>query len=61
MIALDPVDAITVTTLVVADLLLPDEGPAKRYPLARAVEPENVNCLLGGEVARSASLVVRVT
>jgi 7,8-dihydropterin-6-yl-methyl-4-(beta-D-ribofuranosyl)aminobenzene 5'-phosphate synthase len=42
MITLDPVDAITVTTLVdnVADLLLPDEGPAKRYPLARAVEPE---------------------
>jgi 7,8-dihydropterin-6-yl-methyl-4-(beta-D-ribofuranosyl)aminobenzene 5'-phosphate synthase len=40
-ISLDPVDAVTVTTLVdnVTDLLLPDEGPAKRYPLARAVDP----------------------
>jgi 7,8-dihydropterin-6-yl-methyl-4-(beta-D-ribofuranosyl)aminobenzene 5'-phosphate synthase len=40
-IALEPVDALTVTTLVdnVADLLLTDEGPAKRYPLARAVDP----------------------
>jgi 7,8-dihydropterin-6-yl-methyl-4-(beta-D-ribofuranosyl)aminobenzene 5'-phosphate synthase len=41
MIQLEPVDSITVTTLVdnVADLLLADEGPAKRYGLARAVEP----------------------
>ena len=40
-IPLQPVDTITVTTLVdnVADLLLPDEGPAKRYGLAQAVEP----------------------
>jgi 7,8-dihydropterin-6-yl-methyl-4-(beta-D-ribofuranosyl)aminobenzene 5'-phosphate synthase len=40
-ISLDPVDAVTVTTLVdnVTDLLLADEGPAKRYPLARAVDP----------------------
>jgi hypothetical protein len=32
VIPLEPVDSITVTTLVdnVADLLLPDEGPAKR-------------------------------
>jgi 7,8-dihydropterin-6-yl-methyl-4-(beta-D-ribofuranosyl)aminobenzene 5'-phosphate synthase len=39
-IALEPVDALTVTTLVdnVTDLLLVDEGPAKRYPLARAVD-----------------------
>jgi 7,8-dihydropterin-6-yl-methyl-4-(beta-D-ribofuranosyl)aminobenzene 5'-phosphate synthase len=40
-IALDPVDALTVTTLVdnVTDLLLADEGPAKRYGLPRAVAP----------------------
>ena len=40
-ISLEPVDAVTVTTLVdnVTDLLLADEGPAKRYPLARAVDP----------------------
>jgi hypothetical protein len=37
-IPLEPADAVTVTTLVdgVADLLLPDEGPATRLPLARA-------------------------
>ena len=40
-IALEPVDGLTVTTLVdnVADLLLGDEGPARRPPLARAVAP----------------------
>jgi 7,8-dihydropterin-6-yl-methyl-4-(beta-D-ribofuranosyl)aminobenzene 5'-phosphate synthase len=40
-IPLQPVDTITVTTLVdnVADLLLGDDGPARRYGLARAVEP----------------------
>lgn len=40
-IPLQPVDTLTVTTLVdnVADLLLADEGPATRYGLARAVEP----------------------
>jgi 7,8-dihydropterin-6-yl-methyl-4-(beta-D-ribofuranosyl)aminobenzene 5'-phosphate synthase len=40
-IALEPVDAVTVTTLVdnVTDILLTDEGPASRQPLARAVEP----------------------
>jgi 7,8-dihydropterin-6-yl-methyl-4-(beta-D-ribofuranosyl)aminobenzene 5'-phosphate synthase len=40
-IPLAPVDELTVTTLVdnVADLLLTDEGPAKRYSLARAVDP----------------------
>ena len=39
-IALEPVDALTVTTLVdnVTDLLLVDEGPAKRFSLARAVD-----------------------
>jgi 7,8-dihydropterin-6-yl-methyl-4-(beta-D-ribofuranosyl)aminobenzene 5'-phosphate synthase len=41
-IPLEPVDAITVTTLVdnVADLLLSDQGPAKRYGLAQAVAGE---------------------
>jgi 7,8-dihydropterin-6-yl-methyl-4-(beta-D-ribofuranosyl)aminobenzene 5'-phosphate synthase len=41
-IALEPVDAVTVTTLVdnVADLLLADEGPATRVPFARAVDPD---------------------
>jgi 7,8-dihydropterin-6-yl-methyl-4-(beta-D-ribofuranosyl)aminobenzene 5'-phosphate synthase len=40
-IALEPVDAQTVTTLVdnVSDLLLTDEGPAKRPPLAQALRP----------------------
>ena len=40
-IPLEPVDGLTVTTLVdnVADLLLTDQGPAKRYGLAQAVEP----------------------
>jgi 7,8-dihydropterin-6-yl-methyl-4-(beta-D-ribofuranosyl)aminobenzene 5'-phosphate synthase len=40
-IPLEPVDGLTVTTLVdnVADLLLADQGPAKRYGLAQAVEP----------------------
>jgi 7,8-dihydropterin-6-yl-methyl-4-(beta-D-ribofuranosyl)aminobenzene 5'-phosphate synthase len=41
-IALEPVDALTVTTLVdnVTDLLLADEGPAKRPPLAPAAYPD---------------------
>jgi 7,8-dihydropterin-6-yl-methyl-4-(beta-D-ribofuranosyl)aminobenzene 5'-phosphate synthase len=40
-ISLEPVDAVTVTTLVdnVTDLLLPDEGPATRPTLAQAVDP----------------------
>jgi 7,8-dihydropterin-6-yl-methyl-4-(beta-D-ribofuranosyl)aminobenzene 5'-phosphate synthase len=40
-VPLEPVDSLTVTTLVdnVTDLLLPDEGPAKRWPITRAVEP----------------------
>jgi 7,8-dihydropterin-6-yl-methyl-4-(beta-D-ribofuranosyl)aminobenzene 5'-phosphate synthase len=40
-IALEPVDAISVTTLVdnVTDLLLTDEGPATRQPIARALDP----------------------
>ena len=40
-VPLEPVDALTVTTLVdnVTDLLLGDEGPATRWPIARAVEP----------------------
>jgi len=40
-VALEPVDSLTVTTLVdnVTDLLLADEGPATRWPIARAVEP----------------------
>jgi 7,8-dihydropterin-6-yl-methyl-4-(beta-D-ribofuranosyl)aminobenzene 5'-phosphate synthase len=43
-IALEPVDAISVTTLVdnVTDLLLGDEGPAKRRPIARTLEPRTV-------------------
>ena len=42
-IPLEPVDAITVTTLVdnVADLLLTDQGPAKRLGLAEAVKPSS--------------------
>jgi 7,8-dihydropterin-6-yl-methyl-4-(beta-D-ribofuranosyl)aminobenzene 5'-phosphate synthase len=41
-IPLEPVDAVTVTTLVdnVTDLLLPDQGPATRAPMARAVAPD---------------------
>ena len=41
-IALEPVDAVTVTTLVdnVADLLLPDEGPATRVGIAQSVAPD---------------------
>jgi 7,8-dihydropterin-6-yl-methyl-4-(beta-D-ribofuranosyl)aminobenzene 5'-phosphate synthase len=41
MIALEPVDALTVTTLVdnVTDLLLVDEGPATRPPLAPSAYP----------------------
>jgi len=40
-ISLDPVDSLTVTTLVdnVTDLLLADEGPAKRPPLAPSAYP----------------------
>jgi metal-dependent hydrolase (beta-lactamase superfamily II) len=40
-VPLEPVDSLTVTTLVdnVTDLLLPDKGPAKRWPITRAVEP----------------------
>jgi 7,8-dihydropterin-6-yl-methyl-4-(beta-D-ribofuranosyl)aminobenzene 5'-phosphate synthase len=38
MIALEPVDAVSVTTLVdnVTDALLPDEGPATRHPFAQS-------------------------
>jgi 7,8-dihydropterin-6-yl-methyl-4-(beta-D-ribofuranosyl)aminobenzene 5'-phosphate synthase len=41
-IALEPVDSVTVTTLVdnVTDMLLVDEGPAKRHPFAVAVAGE---------------------
>jgi 7,8-dihydropterin-6-yl-methyl-4-(beta-D-ribofuranosyl)aminobenzene 5'-phosphate synthase len=41
-ITLEPVDAVTVTTLVdnVTDLLLADEGPATRPPLAPAAYPD---------------------
>ena len=40
-IPLEPVDSLTVTTLVdnVTDLLLLDEGPAKRPPFAMAAYP----------------------
>jgi 7,8-dihydropterin-6-yl-methyl-4-(beta-D-ribofuranosyl)aminobenzene 5'-phosphate synthase len=40
-IGLEPVDSVTITTLVdnVADLLLPDEGPAKRAPMTLATDP----------------------
>ena len=40
-VPLEPVDSLTVTTLVdnVTDLLLGDEGPATRWPIAHAVEP----------------------
>jgi 7,8-dihydropterin-6-yl-methyl-4-(beta-D-ribofuranosyl)aminobenzene 5'-phosphate synthase len=49
-IPLEPVDALTVTTLVdnVADLLLVDEGPAKRYSLGQAVDPSVPARLLDG-------------
>jgi len=41
-IALDPVDAVTVTTLVdnVTDALLADAGPARRAPFALATAGE---------------------
>ena len=40
-VPLEPVDALTVTTLVdnVTDLLLADQGPAKRWPISHAVDP----------------------
>jgi 7,8-dihydropterin-6-yl-methyl-4-(beta-D-ribofuranosyl)aminobenzene 5'-phosphate synthase len=40
-ISLEPVDSLTVTTLVdnVTDLLMVDEGPAKRAPLAMSAYP----------------------
>ena len=49
-IPLEPVDAVTVTTLVdnVTDLLLADEGPAKRPPLAPAAYPSVPAALLEG-------------
>jgi 7,8-dihydropterin-6-yl-methyl-4-(beta-D-ribofuranosyl)aminobenzene 5'-phosphate synthase len=49
-IRLQPVDAVRVTTLVdnVTDLLLPDEGPATRQPLARALDPSVPARLLEG-------------
>jgi 7,8-dihydropterin-6-yl-methyl-4-(beta-D-ribofuranosyl)aminobenzene 5'-phosphate synthase len=49
-IALQPVDALTVTTLVdnVTDLLLVDEGPAKRPPLAPAAYPPTPARFLDG-------------
>jgi 7,8-dihydropterin-6-yl-methyl-4-(beta-D-ribofuranosyl)aminobenzene 5'-phosphate synthase len=50
-IALDPVDSLTVTTLVdnVTDMLLVDEGPAKRPPLELSVYPSvEAGVLKGG-------------
>jgi 7,8-dihydropterin-6-yl-methyl-4-(beta-D-ribofuranosyl)aminobenzene 5'-phosphate synthase len=49
-IALEPVDALTVTTLVdnVTDLLLVDEGPVKRPPLAPAKYPDTPARFLEG-------------
>ena len=49
-IPLEPVDALTVTTLVdnVTDLLLVDEGPAKRPPLAPSAYPGVPAALLEG-------------
>ena len=40
-IRLEPVDSLTVTTLVdnMTDLLLVDQGPAKRPPMTMAVDP----------------------
>jgi 7,8-dihydropterin-6-yl-methyl-4-(beta-D-ribofuranosyl)aminobenzene 5'-phosphate synthase len=51
-IALEPVDSVTVTTLVdnVTDILLVDEGPAKRPPLAMSGYPSvPARFLEGGE------------
>jgi 7,8-dihydropterin-6-yl-methyl-4-(beta-D-ribofuranosyl)aminobenzene 5'-phosphate synthase len=51
-ISLDPVDSLTITTLVdnVSDLLLVDEGPAKRAPLDLSAYPRTTARVLeGGE------------
>jgi 7,8-dihydropterin-6-yl-methyl-4-(beta-D-ribofuranosyl)aminobenzene 5'-phosphate synthase len=55
-IPLEPVDALTVTTLVdnVADLLLTDQGPAKRVPFARGVAPSLPTQILEGGLATDA-------
>ncbi len=55
-IALEPVDALTVTTLVdnVADLLLADQGPAKRIPFARGVAQSLPTPILAGGLATDA-------
>ena len=55
-IALEPVDSLTVTTLVdnVSDLLLTDQGPAKRVPFARAVEPRVPAAILEGGLTSDA-------
>jgi 7,8-dihydropterin-6-yl-methyl-4-(beta-D-ribofuranosyl)aminobenzene 5'-phosphate synthase len=53
-IALEPVDSLTFTTLVdnVTDLLLVDEGPAKRPPLALSAYPSvQARVLDGGQTA----------
>jgi 7,8-dihydropterin-6-yl-methyl-4-(beta-D-ribofuranosyl)aminobenzene 5'-phosphate synthase len=53
-IALEPIDSLTVTTLVdnVTDLLLVDEGPAKRPPLALSAYPSVAARVLdGGQTA----------
>jgi 7,8-dihydropterin-6-yl-methyl-4-(beta-D-ribofuranosyl)aminobenzene 5'-phosphate synthase len=49
MISLEPVAALTVTTLVdnVADLLLTDEGPAKRY-VRRLTSEDRIHAVIGG-------------
>jgi len=52
-IALDPVDAVTITTLVdnVTDVFMPDHGPAKRFPFTAPTVPWTpAATLVGGEV-----------
>ena len=55
-IPLEPVDALSVTTLVdnVADLLLADHGPAKRVPFARGVAQSLPTAILEGGLATDA-------
>jgi hypothetical protein len=53
-VSLEPVDSVTVTTLVdnVTDMLLQDQGPAKRPPLGGPNAPRLPAALLeGGEAA----------
>ena len=56
VLALEPVDELSVLTVCdnVMDMLLPDEGPAKRLPLAgmaRLAPPLEAPTILGGKAA----------